>query len=285
MNTQNNDLDLLSIDNILNKMLFQQITAAKNIKKNIEDLEPIIEQCLEQLKNEGRFIFVGAGTSGRIAAQEACELYPTFSWPKDKSLFLIAGGINALKNAQEGAEDNITQAEIDAHKINITKHDIVICLSASGITPYTLAILKIANEKNAYTIGISCNKNSELLSKSIKQIYLNTEKEIIDGSSRLAAGTAQKIILNMLTTSIMIKLNRVYKSYMVDLAVTNNKLQNRAIKIVSEICHVDKETAAKALLQSKNQIKLACVFLKCGNMEQARIILRERNNNLRACLE
>lgn len=282
---KNQKLDTLKTNDILLTLFESQLSGLLSLKNILPDLEKIIIVTLEKLIAGGKLLFVGAGTSGRLAAQEAGELFPTFSWPKDRSICLIAGGKKALYEAQEGAEDNVTQAQRDIEKIRLSKNDIVICISASGTTPYTLNILRHANKADAYTIGIACVENSPLLNESQDKLFLNVGEEVVNGSTRMAAGTAQKVVLNMLTTTLMIKLNRVYDSFMVDLAITNKKLENRGIKIISRICNVNEKTAARALHYCHKEVKLACVYLKYGNIEIAKKKLAENHYNLRSCLE
>ena len=278
-------LDTLNVNEILNILYTSQLAGVESLKENIKDIEDIISNILPKLQNGGRLIFAGAGTSGRLATQESSELFPTFSWPKKRSICLIAGGKKALKQAQEGAEDNTKAAEDDFNKIRSNKNDIVICISASGETPYTLTILKLANEIGAYTVGISSNKNSTLLNQSKGKIFQRVGEEAIQGSTRMASGTSQKIALNMLTTTLMIRLNRVYDSFMVDLAITNKKLEKRGIEIISKICDVNQKIASQALFECNNEVKLSCVYLKTGNIELARKKLKEHDYNLRSCLE
>ncbi len=278
-------LDTWSISDILLNLFESQLAALISIKNILGELQAIIPVALEKINADGRLIFVGAGTSGRLAVQEAAELYPTFSWPKDRALFLIAGGNNAHAEAQEGAEDDTKQAQADFNKINITENDVIVCISASGKTPYTLCILKMANGIGAYTIGIACENDSSLLKESKASLFLNSGEEVIHGSTRMAAGTAQKAALNILTTTLMIKLNRVFDSHMVDLAITNKKLENRGIQMISEICNVDNQTAKDALFYCNKKVKLACVYLKYADINVAKEKLKENNNNLRFCLE
>ena len=198
-----------------------------------------------------------------------------FSEKKNKSL------IEAIENA----EDNLAQGELDAKKIKPSKKDIFICLAASGRTPYTLGVLRTANLADSLTIGISSSANSPLLNEAKIKLFPNTGSEVIAGSTRIKAGTAQKVILNMLTTTLMIRLNRTYDSYMVDLVATNEKLYKRAANIISGISKVNLETAHEALNLCHGSIKLACVYLKCQSLKKAEEILKENKGNLRKCLD
>lgn len=278
-------LDTYSSQKILECLINSQLSAVMSVKNTLLTMDDAISGALVRLQNQGRFVFVGAGSSGRLAAQEASELYPTFSWPKTKVIVLIAGGKHALLEAQEGAEDDTRQAQTDFNNSQIKDSDVVICVSASGNTPYTLHILQQSNKMGAYTIGLTSNASSSLYKESQIKLLFHTGNEVVEGSTRMAAGTAQKIALNMLTTTLMIKLNRVYDSFMIDLAITNKKLENRGIHIISEVCQVDAHTAAKALHDCHNEVKLACVYLKYGDIERAKTKLKEHQNNLRLCLE
>ena len=290
MNTENksnryNKIDLWETSEILDAILESQLSAVSAIRKINVEIEAAVTKSIPLLENGGRLIFAGAGTSGRIAAQECSELYPTFSWPKNKSLFLIAGGQKALTDAIEHAEDIMSQGELDAKKLKLTSKDVVICLAASGRTPYTLGVLRSANLAGSLTIGISSSANSPLLNEAHIKFFPNTGAEVIAGSTRMKAGTAQKVILNMFTTAVMIRLNRTYDSYMIDLVATNDKLTKRATHIVSGICQVNLETAKEALILCQGKVKLACVFLKYQDLNKAEKLLIEFDGNLRKCLD
>ncbi len=280
-----NKIDLWDTKNILDTILESQLNAVAAVKAILEEMEQAVSKAVPLLEAGGRLIFAGAGTSGRLAAQECAELYPTFSWPKNKALFLLAGGTKAFTEAVENAEDNITQGEQDASKLKPTAKDIFICTAASGRTPYTLGVLRVGNIAGALTIGISSVAHSPLLNEAKIKLHANTGAEVIAGSTRMKAGTAQKTILNMLTTTIMIRLNRTYDSFMIDLVATNEKLNKRAIKIVSGLCEVTAETAEEALKICKGQVKLACAYLKFKDLKTATEVLKEYNGNLRKCLE
>lgn len=289
MDTENksdryNKIDLWETKEILDAILESQLSAISSIRKIINEIDVAVAKSVPLLEKGGRLIFSGAGTSGRIAAQECSELYPTFSWPKNRSLFLIAGGQKALTDAIEHAEDNLSQGEFDAKKLKLTSKDIVICLAASGRTPYTLGVLRSANLSGSLSIGISSSANSPLLNEAHIKFFPNTGAEVIAGSTRMKAGTAQKVILNMFTTALMIRLNRTYDSFMVDLVATNDKLAKRATHIVSSICEVNLDKAKEALIISQGKVKLACAFLKYQDLNKAEEMLIEFDGNLRKCL-
>ncbi|KAB8031765.1 N-acetylmuramic acid 6-phosphate etherase [Fluviispira multicolorata] len=280
-----NNIDLWETKDILQAILESQLNAVSVIENVIEEIDLVVTKSIPLLKAGGRLIFAGAGTSGRIAAQECSELFPTFSWPKDKTMFLLAGGPKALTEAVENAEDNIENGEKEAKKIKVNRKDIIICLAASGRTPFTLGVLREANLAGALTIGISSTANTPLLNEALIKLFIDTGAEVITGSTRMKAGTAQKILLNMITTTIMIRLHHVYDSYMVDLNATNAKLIKRSVNMVSDICKVDNETALAAIEKCKGNAKLACVFIKYKNLKTAEKLLKENDGNLRKCLD
>lgn len=279
-----NKIDLWETREILDSILESQLSAISSIHKTINEIDIAVTKSVPLLENGGRLIFAGAGTSGRISAQECAELYPTFSWPKEKALFLISGGKKSLTEAIEHVEDSLSQGERDAKRIKLTSKDVVICLTASGRTPYTLGVLRSANLAGSFTIGISSSVNSPLLNEAHIKLFPNTGAEVIAGSTRMKAGTAQKVILNMFTTTLMIRLNRTYDSFMIDLVATNDKLIKRATHIVSGICKVNLETAKDALVTCQGKVKLACVFLKYQDLDKAEKTLKEFDGNLRKCL-
>lgn len=279
-----NRIDLWDTKNILEAILEAQFSALSSIKVLTDELNQAVQKAVPLLESGGRLIFAGAGTSGRLAAQECAELYPTFSWPKHKSLFLLAGGNKTFTEAVEHAEDDLSQGEKEATKLKPTAKDVFICCAASGRTPYTLGVLRVGNVTGALTIGISSVANSPLLNEAKIKLHTQTGAEVIAGSTRMKAGTAQKVVLNMLTTAIMIRLNRTYDSFMIDLVATNEKLNKRAIKIVAGICEVTTEIAEEALRICEGKVKLACVYLQCKNLKLAEALLAEHQGNLRKCL-
>lgn len=279
-----NKIDLWETKEILYAILESQLVAVSSIHKIVNEIEIAVTKSVPLLKNGGRLIFAGSGTSGRIAAQECSELFPTFSWPKNKALFIIAGGTKALGETIEHAEDLLSQGEAEAKKLNLNSKDIVVCLAASGRTPFTLGVLRSANLSNSLTIAIASSVNSPLLNEAHVKLFSNTGQEVIAGSTRMKAGTAQKVILNMFTTTLMIRLNRTYDSYMVDVVASNDKLTKRATQIVSEISSVNLLTAKEALKVCQGNVKLACVYLKYQNIEKAKEILQEYDGDLRKIL-
>ena len=222
-------IDHLSLFDGLSLMIKEQKNATLEVKRSIKSIEYAIEAIFKHLtlNPKGRLIYVGAGTSARIGVQDGVELYPTFNWPKERLDFIIAGGINALLNAIENAEDDTYLAEKIAEDKMIFHEDVVIGLAASGNTPFTCKVLEKAKNQKALTIAISNNPNGEILKYGHHKIILNTKAEVIAGSTRLKAGTAQKICLNIISSMVMVKMGRVKNGRMNEMVPTNAKLRLR----------------------------------------------------------
>ena len=222
-------IDHLSLFDGLSLMIKEQKNATLEVKRSIKSIEYAIEAIFKHLtlNSKGRLIYVGAGTSARIGVQDGVELYPTFNWPKERLDFIIAGGINALLNAIENAEDDTYLAEKIAEDKMIFHEDVVIGLAASGNTPFTCKVLEKAKNQKALTIAISNNPNGEILKYGHHKIILNTKAEVIAGSTRLKAGTAQKICLNVISSMVMVKMGRVKNGRMNEMVPTNAKLRLR----------------------------------------------------------
>ncbi len=230
-------IDHLNISDGISLIIQEQKNASLEVAKSAKFIEIAINSIYEHILKypKGRLVYVGAGTSARIGVQDGVELYPTFSWPKDRLDFIIAGGKEALLNAIENAEDNEKMAEKIFSEKQICKEDVVIGLAASGNTPFTCKVLEKANLKNALTIVISNNSKGKILRYGDHKIVLNTNEEIIAGSTRLKAGTAQKICLNIISTMVMVKLGRVKNGIMSHMVPTNEKLRKRKHRIKNEI--------------------------------------------------
>ena len=214
------------------------IEAFHHIKNNLIE---IIDVCVKHLQShkKSRIIYTGAGTSGRIAVQDGVELVPTFGWPKKRLGFIIAGGKKSLMESIEGAEDNLQDGKLRAEKIKINEKDIVVALAASGNTPFTKSVLDYAKQKGALTVSISNNKNGKIFQYSDYKIFLDTGSEIIAGSTRLKAGTSQKICLNLMSSLIMTKLGFVKKGLMINLIPKNEKLIKRKKNISKLLAKLD----------------------------------------------
>ena len=279
------DIDIWSTKDMIKEMFQGQVEAVAAIEVSIYNIVEAAEAAAIRLEGSGRLVYVGAGTSGRLAVQDGAELTPTFAWPPERTIFCMAGGMGALTVSVEGAEDNLEAGAREMDKINLNINDVVIAVAASGSTPYTLGAVSRSNDIGALTIGISNNPNTALIANAKHAILVETGSEIIAGSTRMKAGTTQKAILNMLSTAIMTKLGRVYKGLMVDMIVSNDKLEKRAINMVCEITHCSKEIAINALQVADNHIKTAVLISLGESLSKSRILLNKVNGNLRYALE
>ena len=226
-------IDKLNDKEALKLMINEQINAGLCVKKILPKINKVVIAIYDQIKSSehGRIIYSGAGTSGRIGVQDGAELYPTFGWPKERFKFLIAGSNEALVNSVENAEDDITDAKKQVKNININEFDVVIGLAASGNTPFTCRVLELAKKKGALTVAISNNPVGNLLNFGIHKIVINTQQEVIAGSTRLKAGTSQKICLNLISSLVMVKLGYIKNGNMINLIPNNKKLRDRKIMI------------------------------------------------------
>ena len=268
--TKLNHLHNMSIFEIVELMNEEDTTVARSVKKNLPEITDAIELITNKLKNSGRLFYVGAGTSGRIGVMDACECVPTFGTPPELVQSIIAGGQNATNKSQENLEDRTEDGRLALKQVAINKNDVVVGISASGTTPFVLAAIDYAREKNSATIGFSCSVPSPLLENVKVAIGVKVGPEILSGSTRLKAGTAQKMILNMISTTVMVKLGKVYQNMMVDVKTNNNKLMQRACRIVMELGEVNEKEASDLLMKTDNQIKTAILMAKFGlNLESA----------------
>lgn len=278
-------LDQLDTPLLVGAFLNDQVHAVQAACAAQAKIAEAVELALPRIEAGGRLIYLGAGTSGRLALLDSVELNPTFSWPHERSLCLLAGGQHALQEAAEGAEDDVQAATHDLLALNPTPQDVVIAIAASGRTPYALAALETAASLGCLRIAIVNNLDSPMQSASDVCIELNTGPEVISGSTRLKAGTAQKIALNSFSSALMVRLNKVHDNLMVDLRITNKKLMARAITIIQQITHVDEATAVQALLKSHHNIKVAVVTLMCQlTPEAAAFCLKEHFGSIRNVL-
>ena len=269
---------------LLEELLQSQIKSFNAVKNALNEIELAVSSSLKKIKKRNsKIVYVGAGTSGRIGALDGVELIPTFGWPDDRVQFCFSGD-DPLK-ATEGSEDSEELAVEHFNKKNINQDDVVIGLAASGSTKYTLKIIELSRNMGALTIGISNNKNSLLLNVAEMKICLETGSEFLAGSTRLAAGTSQKIALNLFSTSLMIKLNRVYKGFMIDVVASNEKLKKRSQYILSEITGCSEETAIKLLKQTNYNIRLSLMLFHNYTIEDAQKILEENDNDLHKILK
>ena len=230
-------IDQLETLEAIDLMILEQKKAVLEVRKSILSISNVINSIHKHfLKHKkGRLVYVGAGTSGRIGLQDGVELYPTFNWPKEQLDFIIAGGNEAIFNAVENAEDNLELANRIVFEKKINLQDVVIGLAASGNTPFTCKVMETAKDKKALTIAISNNPNGKIMQHCDLSILLNTKEEVIAGSTRLKAGTAQKICLNIISSMVMIKMGNVKNGYMKNMVPTNEKLRKRRLLIDKEI--------------------------------------------------
>ena len=251
------DIDRWSTRDAVSAMFEAQFSAVAAIGPELASIAEAAEETARRLLAGGRLIYAGAGTSGRIAVQDGVELGPTFGWPAERVAYALAGGESALLKSVELAEDDTGAAARDLNALAVSENDVLIGVSASGSTPYTLVAVETANEAGALTIGIANNRPSRLLDQARIGICAETGSEVIAGSTRMKAGTSQKIILNLLSTAAMIRCGRVYQGLMVDMTVSNRKLQARAEAMIGRLAGVDKAAAENALKAAEGNIKLA----------------------------
>jgi len=222
------------------------------IEKSIPAILKLIDVIVSKMKKGGKLFYIGAGTSGRLGVLDASECPPTFGVPDDMVIGLIAGGDSALRKAVENAEDDTKLAWIELQKFDITKKDVLIGIAASGTTPYVIGGIKTAKEHNIITGCITCNKNSPLALEADYPIELIVGPEFVTGSTRMKAGTAQKLVLNMISTAVMIKLGRVLGNKMVDMQLSNKKLTNRGVKMVMDELQIEEKLANELVLKHKS---------------------------------
>jgi N-acetylmuramic acid 6-phosphate etherase len=242
------------------------------------------EAAALRLSGAGRIVYCGAGTSARIGVQDGAELLPTFNWPAERVAFVIAGGEAALLRAVENAEDSADDGILGIAALAVNADDVVLGIAASGATQFTVAALQAARQRGALTIGIANNAGSPLLAAVDHPVLIETGAEAIAGSTRLKAGTAQKIALNLFSTSVMVQLGHVYRGLMVDMRPTNAKLRRRAVEMVAHITSCDLEAAHRALSLADWDVKLAVLVLKGLTLEEARNLIVQSGGKLRAAL-
>ena len=251
----------MSTHELLTNINHEDQKVAQAVQQSIDCIEKLVEIVVEKLSNDGRLFYIGSGTSGRLAIVDASECPPTFGVSHDLVIALIAGGDSAIRSSIESAEDNTEQAWQDLMKYKITTKDIVIGISASGTTPYVLGGLEKCQENSIYTGCITCNQNMPITKYSDSTIEIPVGPEFVTGSTRMKAGTAQKMTLNMLSTGVMIKLGHVIDNKMIDMQLKNQKLKERGINMIQEICKVDR-IEAENLLKKYGSLRLVINSLK-----------------------
>ena len=251
-----NHLEKMSVSELLQNINNEDKTVPQAVEKVLPQIESLVHQIVNNLKKGGRLFYIGAGTSGRLGIVDASECPPTFGVPHDLVIGLIAGGDSAIREAVEFAEDSKTQGWKDLQDLNINQNDVVVGIAASGTTPYVISALDFCNKNNITTGCITCNKNSPLSEVSQFPIEAIVGPEFVTGSSRMKAGTAQKLILNMLTTATMIQLGHIKGNKMVDMQLSNNKLVDRGAKMIMKEINVS-ETEALELLNKHKSVRSA----------------------------
>ena len=280
-NTKN--IDLLSTIDIVRKINEEDQIVARAVEDESTNIARAIDIIAKQFLAGGKLYYFGAGTSGRLGVLDASECPPTFGAKPDMVQGFIAGGDSALRLAVEGAEDNFDLGAEDAQIL--TDKDVCVAISASGNPKYLLGVLSEAEKIGCKTIALTCNHKAAILEEVGLGICVEVGPEVIAGSSRMKAGTAQKMVLNMLTTGAMIKIGKTYENFMIDLIPTNEKLKDRAIRIVSEIAGVNASTALKTLLECNWKVKESILMLQCDlTFEEAQEALRKNCGVLRRAL-
>ena len=279
------DIDRLSTEDMLKKINNEDKKVPIAVEKEIPNIAKAVDIIAEKLKQGGRLIYIGAGTSGRLGILDASECPPTFGVDPEMVQGIIAGGDVAIRRSVEDAEDKEDLGKEDLKKKNLSSKDVVVGIAASGRTPYVLGALRYAKEVGAHTIGISCNPDSEM--KKIVDIMIApvVGPEVIMGSTRMKAGTAQKLVLNMLSTGAMIKLGKVYSNLMVDVKATNEKLINRAKRIVKLATDADEKVIEKILKETNYNVKLTILMILTGlNQNKAKELLDRSNGYIAKAL-
>lgn len=277
------EIDALGIVTLINQ---EDKKVAEAIEKELPNVAKAVDAVAERFKKGGRIIYCGAGTSGRMGTLDAVELTPTYSVSPDRAFGLLAGGEKAMYLAVEGAEDSAELAVEDLKRVKLTADDCVIGVAASGRTPYTLGAIRYANETGALSVSVTCNGGSQMAAEAQISIAPVVGPEVISGSTRMKAGTAQKMVLNMISTGVMVRVGKVYQNYMVHVQPTNEKLVVRAERMISEITGADRDTAARALKESKMAVPEAIVMVSAGcDLERAKEVLQQADGRVRAAIE
>ncbi len=280
------DIDLLSSEAILRKINHEDAQVAPAVASQIPQIAQAVDAIVDKLQSGGRLFYIGAGTSGRLGILDAVECRPTFSVPDDLVQGIIAGGEHAIQFAVEGAEDDRAAGVNDVKAVNLSANDVLVGLSASGRTPYVVAALEYANSIGCTTASITCNPGSPLMTTAKIGICPVVGPEALTGSTRMKSGTAQKLVLNMLSTASMIRLGKTYENLMVDVNASNEKLRARAIRIVMQATSCDRTVAENALKRADNRAKLAILMILTGlPAEQAENLLQEKHGFLRRAVE
>lgn len=278
-------LDQYPTTELVNALVDDQFAAVDAVRAASPSIAAAVTAALPRIDAGGRILYVGAGTSGRLGVLDSVELYPTFSWPKERAVALLAGGHGAMFVAVEGAEDDVEQGALDMQGVHVAANDVVLLLAASGGTPYVLGALRAARAAGALTVGFANNPAAPVVLEAEIGITLDTGAEVISGSTRLKAGTSQKIALNTFSSALMVRLNKVHGNLMVDLKATNAKLVLRAVSLTQFATGADEATARAVLEQCDFHVKVAIVALtKQTSVDAARALLDAAHGSVRDAL-
>ena len=285
-NPKSLDIDTQSIDQILRTINQEDQTIANKVNEAIGDISRAVELTTNAIQSGNRIFYIGAGTSGRLGVLDASEMPPTFSVSPKWFNGIIAGGDHALRNSIEGAEDKPEMAVKDLQKHNVSDDDIVIGISTSGAAKYVTSGIEFAKSLGAKTVYLICNEKPHISADVDVMIKIDTGPEVITGSTRMKAGTATKMVLNMISTTTMIQLGKVYGNLMVDLMAINDKLFDRGIRIIQQLTNVDYEIAKSTLIEAEKSVKTAIVMIKKScSKDDAKSLLDQENGLLRKIIE
>jgi len=284
-NPNSMQLDSLSAQELVALINREDQQVALAVEKCLPQIALAVEKIVTAFERGGRLVYVGAGTSGRLGVLDASECPPTYGVKPEMVVGLIAGGDHALRHPIEGAEDNVQQGQADLEEIDFSARDVLVGIAASGRTPYVLGALNYAKQLGATTVSIASNPNSKMAEVADIAIETVVGPEVLTGSSRMKSGTAQKLVLNMLTTASMVLIGKCYQNLMVDVQASNEKLKARALKIVMEATECDNEAAANVLTKANGQVKLAILMQLSGlDALEAQSLLDKSNGKLRQAL-
>ncbi len=280
------DIDLLSTLDIVTKINHQDEQVAQAISLVLPQIAQVVDNIVSCFKNGGRLVYIGAGTSGRLGILDAVECIPTFGIDEGLIIAIMAGGDSAMFKAKEGVEDDKAQGIAAVKEVQLCKKDILIGIAASGRTPYVIGALEFAKSIGCITVALSSNPNAQIAEVAEHAILPVVGPEPLTGSTRMKSGTAQKMVLNILSTASMIRMGKSYKNLMVDLKATNKKLYARGTRMIMQVTGVSQSEAETALEQSKLQVKVAILMLLANvNVEQAQSMLVNSDGFLRAALQ
>jgi len=286
INPRTRDIDRVPTLEMIRLIADEDAHVAPAVAAEAENIARAIDAMAERLQRGGRLIYLGAGTSGRLGVLDAAEIPPTFGVPPGRVVALIAGGARAITESVEGAEDDADAGAREIARVNVAAQDAVVGIAASGATPYVIGGMKEAKRRGAFVAGVACNRPSPMEDVADLMIVPLVGPEVIAGSTRLKAGTAQKMVLNMLSTGVMIRLGKTFGNLMVDVQATNAKLCDRARRIVETACHLSSDEADALLARCNGEVKTAIVVaLTRVSPEDARRLLREANGSVRVAIQ